>query len=89
MTEFEMLLACYRSGQVSERQWQEHLKDRAFRAWAENQKSCDELTNRVERFRGQGLPGQPAHMGTLTLVNDLHAALVEARRRLAKLEAET
>lgn len=38
MTEFEMLLACYRSGQVSERQWQEHLKDPAFREWVENQK---------------------------------------------------
>jgi len=37
MTEFEMLLACYRSGQVSERQWQEHLRDRAFREWVEDQ----------------------------------------------------
>lgn len=37
MTEFEMLLACYRSGQVSERQWQEHLKDPAFREWVEDQ----------------------------------------------------
>ena len=35
MTEFEMLLACYRSGQVSERQWQEHLRDREFREWVE------------------------------------------------------
>ena len=37
MTEFEMLLACYRSGQVSERQWQEHLRDREFREWVEDQ----------------------------------------------------
>ena len=35
MTEFEMLLACYRSGQVSERQWQEHLRDRELREWVE------------------------------------------------------
>lgn len=37
MTEFEMLLACYRSGQMSERQWQAHLEDKAFREWVENQ----------------------------------------------------
>lgn len=37
MTEFEMLLACYRSGQMSERQWQAHLEDRAFREWVEDQ----------------------------------------------------
>ena len=37
MTEFEMLLACYRSGQVSERQWQAHMENKAFRAWVENQ----------------------------------------------------
>jgi hypothetical protein len=33
MTKFELLLACYKSGQVSERQWQEHLKDADFAAW--------------------------------------------------------
>ena len=37
MTDFEALLACYRSGQVSERQWQEHLKDREFREWVEEE----------------------------------------------------
>ena len=26
-------LACYRSGQISEPQWQEHLKDEVFAAW--------------------------------------------------------
>ncbi|HLW27648.1 MAG TPA: hypothetical protein VKY54_07935 [Kiloniellales bacterium] len=31
--EFELLLACYLSGQVSERQWQEHLKDQRLRDW--------------------------------------------------------
>src|SRR5690606_19612297 len=35
MTEFEMLLACYRSGQMSERQWQEHLRNGEFRRWVE------------------------------------------------------
>lgn len=33
--EFELLLACYRSGQVSERQWQEHLRDPEFALWLE------------------------------------------------------
>ena len=27
MTEQELLVACYRSGQISERQWQEHFTD--------------------------------------------------------------
>lgn len=35
MSEFDLLLACYRSGQVSERQWQEHLKDKKLRQWLE------------------------------------------------------
>jgi len=33
MSKFELLLACYKSGQVSERQWQDHLKDADFAAW--------------------------------------------------------
>jgi hypothetical protein len=33
MSKFELLLACYKSGQVSERQWQEHLKDADFARW--------------------------------------------------------
>lgn len=36
MTAYELLLACYRSGQVSERQWQEHLQDEGFRKWLED-----------------------------------------------------
>jgi hypothetical protein len=35
MDKFELLLACYKSGQVSERQWQEHLKDADFAEWME------------------------------------------------------
>lgn len=31
--QYEALLACYLSGQVSEPQWQEHLKDEVFSAW--------------------------------------------------------
>jgi hypothetical protein len=33
MSKFELLLACYKSGQVSELQWQEHLKDDDFAKW--------------------------------------------------------
>lgn len=33
MGKFSQILACYRSGQMSERQWVEHLKDRLFSAW--------------------------------------------------------
>ncbi len=31
--ELELLMQCYKSGQMSEAQWQEHLKDDAFRLW--------------------------------------------------------
>lgn len=30
---YNIVVACYQSGQMSERQWQEHLKDDVFRAW--------------------------------------------------------
>ena len=30
---YALLLECYRSGQISERQWQAHLRDEVFRAW--------------------------------------------------------
>lgn len=29
---YEHILACFRSGQMSERQWREHLKDEHFAA---------------------------------------------------------
>lgn len=30
---FTMILACYRSGQMSEAQWQDHMRDELFAAW--------------------------------------------------------
>jgi hypothetical protein len=30
---YQLILDCYRSGQMSERQWQAHLQDAAFAAW--------------------------------------------------------
>jgi len=30
---YSLLIECYRSGQVSERQWAEHLKDEVFAAY--------------------------------------------------------
>ncbi len=33
MSIYESILACYRSGQMSEDQWQQHLRDEVFRAW--------------------------------------------------------
>jgi hypothetical protein len=35
IAEFEALVACYRSGQISERQWHDHLSDPAFAAYVE------------------------------------------------------
>jgi hypothetical protein len=29
----ELILACYQSGQMTEAQWLEHLKDETFAAW--------------------------------------------------------
>lgn len=36
MDAYAQYLVCYRSGQMSERQWQNHLSDRAFAAWVAN-----------------------------------------------------
>lgn len=33
--DFVLLLACYRSGQMSPRQWQKHLRDEKLRQWLE------------------------------------------------------
>ncbi len=30
---YPLILACYRSGQITEHQWQQHLRDDVFRAW--------------------------------------------------------
>jgi len=32
-TDYPALLACYKSGQISERQWAEHLADQLFVLW--------------------------------------------------------
>lgn len=37
MSEYALLLACYRSGQISERQWQDHLRDEVFARWLSRQ----------------------------------------------------
>lgn len=34
---FAQLLACYRSGQMSEAQWQQHLTDPDFRRWLDRE----------------------------------------------------
>lgn len=31
--DFNMILVCYRSGQMSERQWQAHMADPLFALW--------------------------------------------------------
>jgi hypothetical protein len=36
---YDLILACYRSGQMTEQQWQEHLKDEHFAAWVEKYKN--------------------------------------------------
>ena len=33
MTDYELLLMCYRSGQISAAQWEAHLQDLDFRDW--------------------------------------------------------
>ena len=37
-----MVLACYRSGQVSEAQWQQHLADPVFAAWVKENDEAGE-----------------------------------------------
>ena len=36
MDQYQLLLECYLSGQMTEKQWQEHLKDEGFSEWLEN-----------------------------------------------------
>lgn len=33
MSKFELLLVCYKSGQISGMQWRDHLKDADFAKW--------------------------------------------------------
>ncbi len=33
MNTYELLLACWLSGQISDQKWLEHLKDEVFRKW--------------------------------------------------------
>jgi hypothetical protein len=33
MSDYEALLACYRSGQISPAQWERHMADEVFAAW--------------------------------------------------------
>lgn len=44
---YRLLLQCYLSGQMSERQWQEHLKDEVFKAKVERLYS----TNQPNQYR--------------------------------------
>jgi hypothetical protein len=37
VTEYGVLLACYRSGQISEAQWQEHLRDSRLAAFVKDE----------------------------------------------------
>lgn len=32
---YELIINCYKSGQISEKQWQKHLEDEVFRKWVE------------------------------------------------------
>ena len=35
---YELLYQCYRSRQMSERQWQEHLREKRFKEWVLREK---------------------------------------------------
>lgn len=43
--EYQNLLDCYRSGQISEKQWQEHLKDEGFAEWVKRNQSIKRCAN--------------------------------------------
>ena len=38
-TSYALLYACFLSGQVTSKQWAEHLQDEHFAAWVEKQES--------------------------------------------------
>lgn len=44
MKNFELLLECYLSEQMSEKQWQDHLQnDEGLKEWYENTKSIEKV----------------------------------------------
>ena len=43
-TQYAGLLACYRSGQVSERQWRQHLRDEVFAAYVERMEGVEAVS---------------------------------------------
>ena len=36
---YQLLLQCYKSGQISEAQWQAHLKDEVFKRWLNDRRT--------------------------------------------------
>lgn len=41
-SQYQHLLDCYRSGQIEESAWQEHLKDKGFREWVNERVDTEE-----------------------------------------------
>ena len=45
--DYNLLLQCYRSGQISERQWQQHLQDEGLRNYIEGVNNTEDTTGKV------------------------------------------
>lgn len=67
MSEYEALLACYKSGQISDRAWGEHLRDDVFRRWLERREMNDALRHRADPMPVQGETTHPVDRGAWLL----------------------
>ncbi len=45
---YKLLLECYRSGQIDEKRWQEHLMDDALGKYVEGVKTAEDTTGPIQ-----------------------------------------
>lgn len=45
--DYNLLLQCYRSGQISEKQWQEHLQDEGLQNYIEGVNTTEDTTGQI------------------------------------------
>lgn len=56
--EYQNLLGCYRSGQMSEAQWEQHLEDKDFVEWLRKAPKENRCANCSSRILNSGTTGE-------------------------------
>ncbi|MGD9921739.1 MAG: hypothetical protein AB7F76_00575 [Parvibaculaceae bacterium] len=78
--EFDALLACYRSGQMTEQQWQQHLGDKAFAAYVTQATQPQNPSTGAARAVVVRTGADRAHFGFIRRRNGREVELDRARR---------